>query len=297
MDVPIASCSYPVQAAIGWNNDGVNYLLQAKNTQAALSFSNALTQLKNAVRMEEGPGEVNSSSSKLRAYHCPFIIPSRMEVPSVQELIPRCPHRSIVTDTFQASSPLNQETPPIFRNAFFIEIGDSPVHSSSEHSSRLMSLLCGIILLNIAIVNHIRSFSADPGQSRTIARTLYTMAIENLHPIENNSLSDDDNNDLPMDDRNHFFLRFAVMVALNNALDVADEKDNLQEVFKVHNRLFKPSSTLGSFSWQGQQHGPNVEEQDQAAYREWEVIFQMNATTMKLKSLGFLLNTYTATAA
>lgn len=123
------------------------------------------------------------------------------------------------------------------------------------------------------------------------------MAIENLHPIENNSLSDDDNNDLPMDDRNHFFLRFAVMVALNNALDVADEKDNLQEVFKVHNRLFKPSSTLGSFSWQGQQHGPNVEEQDQAAYREWEVIFQMNATTMKLKSLGFLLNTYTATAA
>jgi len=104
-------------------------------------------------------------------------------------------------------------------------------------------------------------------------------------------------NDLELDGGNSLLFRFAVMAALNNALDVTDENESLQELFEKANALYVRPLTHGSIASGHEQRILGSDEQGQAFFREWEAVFQANAAMMKLHSLGLLHDTYAALAA
>jgi len=240
--------------------------------------------------MDDRPAEEKTSASDTMT-NCSYptiIIPSGMEMRGAETI--GCPKNFPVD--FEDSSPFDEKT-SIFRHAFFIELGTNKVYSSAERLSRLENLLCGTILLNAAIVYHLRSFADDSGRSRVIARNLYKLAINTLQPFSSNV----SRNGLPMHNRDSVFFRFGVMVALNNSLYITDGKETLQELIYVTSRLYIHPSPLGFLtSWQDQDRS-HPERRDRSAYSQWEDKFRMNAATMKMKSLGLLLTPYTASAA
>jgi len=289
MNVRSSSPSCPLEAAIYWNNAGVKCVQQAKYTQAASSFTNALVQMKRAVAIEESTRKATDSSSMVTNNCRPSIILSGMEL-----LNSDAGHRpqSLQAD-IQEVSRRQEESSTIFGHAFFIKTERSELFSSDEYSSRLVGLVCGTILLNTAIVHHLRYLTDEDGlRSRSVSRSLYRMAVKTL--LTSAGIEDG----VEVNDVKRFLFRFAVMAGLNNALDVTDELESLQELFEEANELDACSVTYGSICSrpeQASQNGGIV--QGQALIQEWETVFQINVTNMKLNSLGLLHKAVTALAA
>jgi len=281
------SCSRSLQAAVWSHNVGVDFLQQAQYAQASSSFRNALEELKDALRfVDEDLLEKTESRSSMGTYydHCPYIlIPSGLRM---------------------TRTGVSADIPSIFQDAFYIAVdGNHPLFLGT-HSSRLGDLLTGTILLNTAIVHHLKNSLDDLDRSRCISPILYPMAAQTLLTYATNLNRKDhglllhDNHDR----RNNVFIRFAIMVALNNALVVtastteADER--LQELFQLTDILYPYSSPVdGSLIPWHEEDALSLDEEGRTWLREWDVVFRRNAETMQLKSLGFLQCLYTASAA
>jgi len=292
MSARSSSSSCPLHSAICWNNIAVNCLQEAKYTQAASSFTNALRQLKNATpRINGGRREATDSSSIVTPNGCLSIVPSGMELPSTASIRPSPCFRT--TDIQALASKKEDEAFTIFRHAFLIETESSELHSSDEYSSRRVGLICGTILLNSAIMHHLRYLKEGCSRSRFLSHTLYKMAIDTILA---SSAENTNENDIQMNDRNSLLFRFAVIAALNNALDVVDDNESLEDLLEAANGLYGGSLRDG-ISWQEQISLAGADEEDHLIFLEWEAVFRINASTMKLKALGLLHKTYTASAA
>jgi hypothetical protein len=184
-----------------------------------------------------------------------------------------------------------EESHPIYRHAFYIDLEQADIHGSHTESC-LQELLCGTILLNAAIAHHLISLRPHSGKvqekKRSVSRCLYKAAVETLLSFA----SDLDGRPFLRNDRKCFLYRFALMAALNNALAVAGS-DSQQELFELTGKMFEYSSA-SLVPWDKVQ---GIDEQTMGACRAWEDIFRSNAEQTQLKYLGILYDAYTAAAA